>query len=545
MKTEKQYKDLTIREFTKAADVYESSHAGIYEMCKEDYPYISHELAKEDYTDLLDCGCGTGPMISLLYEEDASKHYTGIDITPRMIEVAKAKGLSGVSWVVGDCEDLPFEDNSFDAVICSNSFHHYPNPQKFFDSVKRVLRPGGRLILQDYTAPGPVLWLMNHTEMPLANLVGHGDVGAYSLDQVREICRRSGLNVEKLERGKKFRLHLVARKREIDIKARSGERLEHVTGKGEGMTTHKLKKQYYSPATDGFYGAFYECPVHTEKAVILMLGDAVDDRMAVSGVKWLHQQGCHVMAMAPAKKDYGHHNYPLERFGKAIEVLQEKGISKIGIVGASTTGMLALVAASYYPQISLTVAISPPDFIMEGFYQDGRDGMRERPGNNESSVSWEGKPLPYLPYAYRHPEYWQKIKEESKEGKDMIASRSMFDESERRHPLQEEEKIRVEKIQGKILCIGAEDDVLWDTCKYIRRMEERLKDRPHSCRFKALLYEHGTHFAFPESMLRIMLPVGGSLLVGAAFRAGREYPKECRETRRDIDRKLRMVIRKW
>jgi hypothetical protein len=54
--------------------------------------------------------------------------------------------------------------------------------------------------------------------------------------------------------------------------------------------------------------------------------------------------------------------------------------------------------------------------------------------------------------------------------------------------------------------IGAEDDVLWDTCKYIRRMEERLNDRPHSCRFKALIYEHGTHFVFPESMLRIMLP---------------------------------------
>ena len=141
MKTEKQYKDLTIREFTKAADIYESSHAGIYEMCKDDYPYISGELAKEDYTDLLDCGCGTGPMISLLYEEDPTRHYTGIDITPRMIEVARAKNLSGVEWVVGDCEDLPFDENAFDAIICSNSFHHYPNPQKFFDSVKRVLRP--------------------------------------------------------------------------------------------------------------------------------------------------------------------------------------------------------------------------------------------------------------------------------------------------------------------------------------------------------------------------------------------------------------------
>ena len=307
----------------------------------------------------------------------------------------------------------------------------------------------------------------------------------------------------------------------------------------------KVNRQYYDPEKDGFYGAFYECPSGSDKAMILMLGDAIDDRMAVSGVKWLHKQGCHVMAMSPDRKDYGHHNYPLERFGKAIGVLQEKGCSRIGIVGASTTGMLALLAASYYPQISLTIAISPPDFVMEGFYQDGKDGMRERPGDNESSVSWEGKPLPYLPYAYRHPEYWQKIKEASKAGKDMVASRPMFDESERRHPVLEEEKIKIENIQGKVLCIGAEDDVLWDTCKYIRRMEKRLEEKSHNCRFKALLYEHGTHFAFPESMLKIMLPIGGRVLVGAAFRAGRKYPKECRETRRDIDRKLQQVFRKW
>lgn len=48
----------------------------------------------------------------------------------------------------------------------------------------RVLRPNGRLILQDYTAPSIVLWFMNHTEMPLANLIGHGDVKAYSLDEI-------------------------------------------------------------------------------------------------------------------------------------------------------------------------------------------------------------------------------------------------------------------------------------------------------------------------------------------------------------------------
>ncbi len=212
MRTAEEYKNLTVKEFTKAADVYESGKAGIYEMCKEDYPFIAAELKKEDYQDLLDCGCGTGPMISLLHEKDQTKHYTGLDITPRMIEVAKAKNLSGVDWVVGDCENLPFEDNSFDAIICSNSFHHYPNPQRFFDSAMRVLRPNGRLILQDYTAPRIVLMIMNHTEMPLANLIGHGDVRAYSLDEIKAFCNHSKLKVEKLEACKKFRMHLVARK---------------------------------------------------------------------------------------------------------------------------------------------------------------------------------------------------------------------------------------------------------------------------------------------------------------------------------------------
>jgi ubiquinone/menaquinone biosynthesis C-methylase UbiE len=212
MKTAEQYKKLTINEFTKAAEVYETDHAGIYEMCKDDYPYIEAELSHIEYQDLLDCGCGTGPMISLLHDKDSSRHYVGLDITPKMIEVAKSKNLKGTEWVVGDCEDLPFEDESFDVIICTNSFHHYPNPQKFFDNVKRVLRQGGKLILQDYTAPTPILWLMNHTEMPLANLIGHGDVGAYSLGQIRDFCDNCGLYIEKLEAARKFRMHLVARK---------------------------------------------------------------------------------------------------------------------------------------------------------------------------------------------------------------------------------------------------------------------------------------------------------------------------------------------
>ena len=128
-RTADEYKQLSIREFTKAAKVYESGHAGIYEMCKDDYPQMLAELEHEPFADVLDVGCGTGAVIELLHEKYPDAHYVGLDLTPDMIAVAQAKCLNGCEFVVGDAEDLPFPANSFDAVLSSNSFHHYPNPE--------------------------------------------------------------------------------------------------------------------------------------------------------------------------------------------------------------------------------------------------------------------------------------------------------------------------------------------------------------------------------------------------------------------------------
>ena len=211
--TNEEYKKLSIKEFTKAAGVYESNQAGIYEMCKKDYPDILEELEREPFTDVLDAGCGPAPMISLLSEKYPQKHYVGLDLTPAMIEQAEKKHIPNATFVVGDCENLPFADESFDVIICTNSFHHYPNPQAFFDSVKRCLRPGGRLILRDVTTDNKVLlWLMDKIELPLANLCGHGDVKIATRELVMECCKNAGLTVEKFEIRKGMRLHCVIRK---------------------------------------------------------------------------------------------------------------------------------------------------------------------------------------------------------------------------------------------------------------------------------------------------------------------------------------------
>lgn len=138
--TSEEYKALSVKEFTEAAKVYDSGHSGIYEMCKDDYPYLLEELEKEPFDSVLDCGCGTGSVIELLHEKYPDKHYTGLDLTPEMIRVAQAKNLSNTNFVVGDCENIPFPEDTFDAIISSNSFHHYPNPQDFFNNAYRVLK---------------------------------------------------------------------------------------------------------------------------------------------------------------------------------------------------------------------------------------------------------------------------------------------------------------------------------------------------------------------------------------------------------------------
>ncbi len=294
----------------------------------------------------------------------------------------------------------------------------------------------------------------------------------------------------------------------------------------------------------GFYGCYW--PVkNSPYAIIGMFGDDTEDLMAKSAVKWLQKMfHINVLTLSPGKKDYGHHNLPIERFGSAIEYLKSQGNKKIGICGASTTAMLSLLASSYYPEITLTIALTPCDFVMEGFYQGNRDGRKEWPGDYESTVTWKGKPLSYLPYAYRHPEYWDKVKEESKATGDMIASKNLFIESEKAHPVQEEEFIKVECIQGKLLLIGAEDDALWETGKYIRRIQNRLNNKEHSCAVESHIYQYGTHFVFPEGMIHTMIPIFGDLLP-RVFTSARKHPKECKETRIDIEKQIIQSINTW
>ena len=120
-----------------------------------------------------------------------------------------------------------------------------------------------------------------------------------------------------------------------------------------------MKKQFFSNEKDGFYGTYYENPKDANCAMIGLFGDDPNDFMAKCGAKWLHKNDVNVMCMSPDVKNYGHVNFPLERIETAIKWLKSHGNKKIGIMGMSTAGMDSLVAASYFPDITLTFGLTP------------------------------------------------------------------------------------------------------------------------------------------------------------------------------------------
>ena len=100
--------------------------------------------------DVLEVAIGTGRNL-IFYPEGA--FVTGIDLSPAMLEIARQRASElgrKVDLQVGDAEALSFPDESFDSVVCTLSLCCVPDERKAVAEMKRVLRPGGRLVLLDH-----------------------------------------------------------------------------------------------------------------------------------------------------------------------------------------------------------------------------------------------------------------------------------------------------------------------------------------------------------------------------------------------------------
>jgi len=299
-----------------------------------------------------------------------------------------------------------------------------------------------------------------------------------------------------------------------------------------------MKSIALSEEKDGFYGFFK--PVNSNAAIILC---AEKGLITKAWTKWLNKMEVSVLSVTPNKEINGCHNWPLEHIESAVKFLKEKGYTKIGICGISIGTIIALSAASVLEDITLTIALTPMDYVLWGYV---KDGSKEKPVIGESLLTWRNNPLPYVPPPCADPEYWQMIEKESKRRGDMIASKELFDAAEEKHSIEESEWIKVENIRGRLFMAGSEDDVLWNTCRGIKRMKERLEKSNSDCIVEAPIYKHCTHFIFPEGMIKCILPIGiFNFLLPKIFKEAKGYVKECQESRIDIDNRISAMIKEW
>jgi len=142
---------------------------------------------------VLDVACGPGLVVCAFAR--VVQHATGIDLTPAMIERARAvqaeQGVSNVTWQVGDVLALPYADASFSIVTSRFAFHHLPDPLTVLGEMKRVCIPGGKVVLVDLTAsPDPQKAAAFH-RMEVLRDPSH--VRALTLAELRDLFACSGL----------------------------------------------------------------------------------------------------------------------------------------------------------------------------------------------------------------------------------------------------------------------------------------------------------------------------------------------------------------
>ena len=122
---------------------------GLYRRIAEDIADIAPDDGK-----VLDLGTGPGVLLVEIGRRRADLGLTGLDLSADMVTAAR-KNLrehgDRAEAVVGDVTSLPFEDDSFDVVVTSLSTHHWDEPRAAVPEIARVLRPGGRFAIYDFS----------------------------------------------------------------------------------------------------------------------------------------------------------------------------------------------------------------------------------------------------------------------------------------------------------------------------------------------------------------------------------------------------------
>lgn len=184
------HRALILDQFTRGAEAF----AGAPQLSQPEALNLLVNLSGAGPEDaMLDVACGPGLVVCAF--APVVRQATGIDLTPAMIDRARSlqeeKGLTNVTWRVGDVLPLPFAEASFSIVTCRYAFHHFEHPAAVLAEMKRVCQPDGRMVLADVQAAPDAEQAAAFNRMERLRDPSH--VRALPLAEVKSLLRQTGL----------------------------------------------------------------------------------------------------------------------------------------------------------------------------------------------------------------------------------------------------------------------------------------------------------------------------------------------------------------
>lgn len=162
---------------------------------------------------VLDVGCADGVFSNIIFRKVQPKKFIGLDVVKTSIDWAKKHWVKNkkMKFIVGDAHNLPFPNNSFDAVFCLEALEHVANPLKVFKEFKRVMKKGGYgvfLVPSDNDLFKIVWWLWLHF-YPRGWVWRETHIQTYRNNYLPNICKKVGFNVILDKKFNLGMLHLV------------------------------------------------------------------------------------------------------------------------------------------------------------------------------------------------------------------------------------------------------------------------------------------------------------------------------------------------
>ena len=101
---------------------------------------------------ILDVGCADGTATKFILEQSKADLVVGVDVLQSSVDYAKKRFKSKkLKFLTAEAENLPFENNQFEAVFCLDSIEHFFEPEKVVQEIRRVLKKNGYLVILVHT----------------------------------------------------------------------------------------------------------------------------------------------------------------------------------------------------------------------------------------------------------------------------------------------------------------------------------------------------------------------------------------------------------